>query len=113
MKYNLRRLKTALLVLGTVVVTLVSSAFVDDYFEVSKNLDIFSTLYREVNMYYVDSTDPGKLMRKGIDSMLESLDPYTNYIPESDIEDYRFMTTGQYGGIGALIRQHGDYIQRN
>ena len=111
MKYNLRRLKTALLVLGTVVVTLVSSAFVDDYFEVSKNLDIFSTLYREVNMYYVDSTDPGKLMRKGIDSMLENLDPYTNYIPESDIEDYRFMTTGQYGGIGALIRQHGDYIQ--
>ncbi len=111
MKFNLRRLKTALLVLGTVAVTLVSSAFVDDYFEVSKNLDIFSTLYREVNMYYVDSTDPGKLMRKGIDSMLESLDPYTNYIPESDIEDYRFMTTGQYGGIGALIRQHGDYIQ--
>ena len=84
------------------MVTLVSSAFVDDYFEVSKNLDIFSTLYREVNMYYVDSTDPGKLMRKGIDSMLENLDPYTNYIPESDIEDYRFMTTGQYGGIGAL-----------
>jgi hypothetical protein len=90
MKYNLRRLKTALLVLGTVVVTLVSSAFVDDYFEVSKNLDIFSTLYREVNMYYVDSTDPGKLMRKGIDSMLENLDPYTNYIPESDIEDHDY-----------------------
>lgn len=61
-------------------------------------------------MYYVDSTDPGKLMKKGIDSMLESLDPYTNYIPESDIEDYRFLTTGQYGGIGALIKQRGDNV---
>lgn len=107
----LRRFKTTFIVLGTVLITLVSTAFVDDYFEVSKNLDIFSTLYREVNMYYVDSTDPGKLMKKGIDSMLESLDPYTNYIPESEIEDYRFMTTGQYGGIGALIRQNGDYVQ--
>jgi carboxyl-terminal processing protease len=111
MRTFLHRYKTALLIGSTALVTLVSMAFVDDYFEVSKNLDIFSTLYREVNMYYVDSTDPGKLMKKGIDSMLESLDPYTNYIPESEIEDYRFMTTGQYGGIGALIRQNGDYVQ--
>jgi carboxyl-terminal processing protease len=61
-------------------------------------------------MFYVDETDPGKMMKKGIDAMLESLDPYTNYIPESDIEDYRFMTTGQYGGIGALIKLKGDYV---
>ena len=88
----------------------VSYSFVDNYFEVSKNLDIFATLFREINIYYVDDTDPGKLMKKGIDAMLESLDPYTNYIPESEIEDYRFMTTGQYGGIGALIRQKGDYV---
>jgi carboxyl-terminal processing protease len=88
----------------------ISYSFVDNYFEVSKNLDIFATLFRELNIYYVDETNPGDLMKKGIDDMLESLDPYTNYIPESEIEDYRYMTTGQYGGIGALIRQEGDYV---
>lgn len=82
----------------------------DNYFEISKNLDIFATLFREVNMYYVDETNPGDMMKTAIDAMLEELDPYTNYIPESEIEDHRFMTTGQYGGIGALVRQKGDYI---
>lgn len=75
----------------------------DKYFEIIKNLDIFATLYKEVNTYYVDEVDPNQLIKAGIDAMLESLDPYTNYIPEDDIEDYRTMTTGQYGGIGALI----------
>jgi carboxyl-terminal processing protease len=75
----------------------------DKYFEITKNLDIFATLYKEVNTYYVDEVDPNQLIKTGINSMLESLDPYTNYIPEDDIEDYRTMTTGQYGGIGALI----------
>ncbi len=88
----------------------VSYSFVDNYFEVSKNLDIFATLFRELNIYYVDETNPGNLMKKGIDDMLSSLDPYTNFIPESEIEDYRYMTTGQYGGIGALVRQIGDYV---
>lgn len=87
-----------------------SLSFRDDYFEISKNLDIFATLFREVNLYYVDEVQPGELMKTGIDAMLESLDPYTNYIPEEDIEDARFMTTGQYGGIGALIRTKDDYI---
>jgi len=81
------------------------SAFTNNYFEISKNLEIFATLYKELNMYYVDETQPGELMKTGIDAMLKSLDPYTTYIPESKIEDYRFMTTGQYGGIGALIRK--------
>ncbi len=90
--------------------SIVTFSFVDDFFEISKNLDIFSSAFREVNMYYVDPVEPGKLMKKGIDAMLETLDPYTNFIPESEIEDYRFMTTGQYGGIGALIRQKGDYV---
>lgn len=82
----------------------------DSYFEVSRNLDIFATLFRELNIYYVDETKPGDLMKKAIDDMLETLDPYTNYIPESDIEDYRFLTTGQYGGIGALIGTKGDNV---
>ncbi|MGB3949020.1 MAG: S41 family peptidase [Bacteroidia bacterium] len=97
----------ALLISGYAIL---SYSFVDNYFEVSKNLDIFATLFRELNIYYVDETNPGDLMKKGIDDMLASLDPYTNYIPESEIEDYRYMTTGQYGGIGALIRQDGEYV---
>src|ERR1035437_8634443 len=105
-----RKAKLGILAVVLVGYAIVSYSFVDNYFEVSKNLDIFATLFRELNMYYVDETNPGDLMKKGIDQMLESLDPYTNYIPESDIEDYRYMTTGQYGGIGALIRQHGEKI---
>ena len=75
----------------------------EKYFEIAKNLDIFATLYKEINAYYVDEVNPSKLIRTGINAMLESLDPYTDYIPEDDIEDYRTMMTGQYGGIGAVI----------
>lgn len=82
----------------------------DKYFEIAKNLDIMATLFREVNTYYVDEVEPGKLMRVGIDAMLESLDPYTNYISEDQIEDFRTMTTGQYGGIGAVIGKRNDDI---
>ena len=60
-------------------------------------------------MFYVEEVEPGKLMKTGLDAMLKSLDPYTNYIPESKIEDYRLMTTGEYGGIGSLIRKSGEY----
>ena len=75
----------------------------DKYFEIAKNLDIFATLFKEVNSFYVDEVEPNKFIKTGIDAMLESLDPYTNYIPEDEIEDYRTITTGQYGGIGAVI----------
>lgn len=110
MKAILKKFK--LLIIATVIgsYAIISYSFVDNYFEVSKNLDIFAALFRELNIYYVDETNPGDLMKRGIDDMLESLDPYTNYIPESEIEDYRYMTTGQYGGIGALIRQQGEYV---
>ena len=90
--------------------TLLSFGFIDEYFEISKNLDIFSSLYREVNIYYVDETDPGKLIEKGIEGMLESLDPYTVFIPEADMEQHRFTITGQYGGIGSLIRRRNNKI---
>lgn len=72
-------------------------------FEISKNLDIYTTLFRELNTNYVDEINPGDLMQTGIESMLESLDPYTVYIPESRVEDYKLITTGQYGGVGALL----------
>ncbi|MES2733798.1 MAG: S41 family peptidase [Bacteroidota bacterium] len=73
------------------------------YFEIAKNLDIFGTLFKEVNTYYVDEINPNEVIKTGIDAMLRSLDPYTNYIPEDEIEDYLTMTTGQYGGIGAVV----------
>ncbi|MBB6612997.1 S41 family peptidase [Pontibacter sp. Tf4] len=82
----------------------------DRYFEIAKNLDVFATLFKEVNTYYVDDVPPAQMMRTGIDAMLKSLDPYTNYIPEDDIEDFRTMTTGQYGGIGAGIGSHNGKV---
>ncbi|HET7819869.1 MAG TPA: S41 family peptidase [Bacteroidia bacterium] len=102
--------KKWILLLSIPVITFVSFGFVDNYFELSKNLDIFATLLREINTYYVDDVKPGDLVKTGIDEMLNSLDPYTEYYPESDIEDYKIMVTGQYGGIGSLIRQKDDRI---
>ncbi len=81
----------------------------DKNFSVVKNLDIFYSLFRELNGYYVDETDPEELIETGIESILESLDPYTSYISESEMDDFNFMTTGEYAGIGALITRKGDY----
>lgn len=79
-------------------------------FEISKNLDILTTVYKELNNNYVDEVNYGDLMKTGIDAMLDKLDPYTVFISEAEIEDYNFMTTGQYGGIGALIHKQGDWV---
>jgi len=79
-------------------------------FEISKNLDIFYTLVRELNLFYVDEVKPDKLIRKGIDDMLETLDPYTVFIPESEMDDFKFMTTGEYAGIGAMISKRRNQI---
>ena len=78
-------------------------------FKLAKNIEIFSNIIRELNLYYVDPIKPDTLIPSGIDAMLETLDPYTVYIPESKMADFKFMTTGQYGGIGSLIRKSGDY----
>jgi carboxyl-terminal processing protease len=82
----------------------------DPYFEISKNLEIFTKLFKELNTYYVDPIQPGKMMKKGIDAMLNDLDPYTNYITEEDIEDYRFQATGKYGGIGCSFKEKEGFI---
>ena len=83
----------------------------DKNFQIAKNLDIYYTLFRELNLFYVDDIDPTKLVKTSVDKMLESLDPYTNFIPEADMEDFRFMTTGEYAGIGALIsKQKGKIL---
>ena len=79
-------------------------------FEIAKNLDIYHTLFRELSLFYVDDVNPNTLIKTSIDKMLNSLDPYTNYISEDQIEDFRFMTTGEYAGIGALISKQKDKI---
>ncbi len=102
------RRKILLFVPLTLVLALLISAAVpssDRYFEILKNLDIFATLFKEVNSHYVDEINPTTLMKSGIDDMLETLDPYTNYIAADDIETYRIMTTGEYSGIGAVVER--------
>ena len=106
----MKKIKKYTLIIVLSLASILSLGFIDNFFEISKNLDIFTSLYKELNIYYVDETDAGELMKIGIDAMLESLDPYTTYIPESEKEDFEFMTTGQYGGIGAIITKNGDWV---
>src|SRR5688500_10161438 len=96
------------LAIATILVCLSFTSPAERYFEIAKNLDIFATLFKEVNALYVDDVNPNQLVRTGIDAMLSSLDPYTNYIPEDEVEDYRTLNTGQYGGIGAVTRELGN-----
>ena len=82
----------------------------DKSFEISKQLNIYATLFRDVNMFYVDEVNPGDLVTTGIKAMLKSLDPYTVYYPESEMEDVKLMTTGEYAGIGSVISKKGDQV---
>jgi carboxyl-terminal processing protease len=80
-------------------------------FEISKSIDIYNSLLRELNLNYVDEINPAELNEAAIDAMLQGLDPYTVFIPESEIETYKLMTTGEYGGIGAIIQYDGEYTR--
>lgn len=91
--------------IGLLLLPIVFSAYQDKDFELVKNLDIYHTLMRELNLFYVDETDPGSMVKSSIDGMLKTLDPYTVYIPESRMEDLELMTTGEYGGLGALVAE--------
>ena len=108
MKKSITVSVVALLILGGIL----SFSFTDPgdkYFQIAKNLDIFVTLFKEVNTYYVDEIDPDEVINVGIDAMLNSLDPYTDYIPEDEFDNFRTITTGQYGGIGALVGKRDGY----
>jgi carboxyl-terminal processing protease len=107
-----KTIKTLFIVVAFSVISfgLLSFTKSDQYFEIAKNIDIFTTLYKELNTYYVDDIQPAKMMRTGIDAMLKSLDPYTDFISEAEMEDYRFQTTGKYGGIGSLIMEQDGYV---
>lgn len=114
MNQNKRRTTMKWMVGGVlcIILSIGLYSFNDDKknFDIVKNLDIFYSVFRELNTYYVDDTNPEKLIKKGIDEMLGSLDPYTTYIPESEMEDFKFMTTGEYAGIGSLISKIDDYV---
>jgi carboxyl-terminal processing protease len=105
--------KRIILVFLIILVAVMSAAFLGFQesrdFRITKNLDIFFSLFRELNTFYVDEINPDKIIKTGIDDMLKSLDPYTVYYPESESDDITFMTTGKYGGIGCLVRNNGDY----
>lgn len=102
-----------IIVFTIVIVSGISIAFLGTQetrdFRIGKNLDIFFSLFRELNTFYVDEINPDKLIKTGIDDMLKTLDPYTVYYPESEIDEFTFMTTGKYGGIGSMVRSNGEY----
>ncbi len=99
----IRKIKLIAIVLVALGAFLAFRAPGERYFEIAKSLDIFATLFKEVNAYYVDDVNPKKLVETGINEMLDQLDPYTDYIPEEDLEAFSIQTTGQYAGVGALI----------
>ncbi len=110
LKNILQKLRKYKLVVAFAIIGLVSFKATDTYFEISKNMDLFVSVFKEINTYYVDEIDAGKLTKRAIDEMLNTLDPYTNYISEAEAEDFRFQMTGQYGGVGAQIAAKGDYV---
>ena len=96
-----KRTRTLMMVAGILVLGLAALSLKEDEkrFQISKGLNIFATLFRDVNTFYVDDVDPEQMVQAGIDAMLESLDPYTVYYPESKMEEFNMMTTGEYAGI--------------
>ena len=103
-----------IIVLSLLLIAGISTGFLINQetrdFRIAKNLDIFFTLFRELNTFYVDDIDPDKIIKTGVDDMLKTLDPYTVYYPESEVDEFTFMTTGKYGGIGSQVRNSGDYV---
>ena len=104
-------MRKRVIVLSVILIGMVTFSFTppaERYFEIAKNLEIFASVFKEVNNLYVDEINPNKTIRVGIDAMLGSLDPYTNFISEDQVEDFRTQNTGQYGGIGAVTRTIGN-----
>lgn len=99
-----------LLLLLTVGIASVSFAYRNNSFEIAKNLELFASIFRELDAFYVDEISPQKFVRSGIEGMMRSLDPYTSFISEEEMGSYEVQTTGKYGGIGSLIRKSGDFV---
>jgi len=109
---SLKKQKKTLKIAISTGIVILSLAFSDDYFEASKSLEIFNSLYREINVNYVDDINPSEMIETGIEAMLQSMDPYTEYVPESNMEDYRMRyVSTQYGGIGtSIFQRNGKFL---
>lgn len=106
-----RLLKTKLILpLLALTVFLTATGFKSDFFEIAKQVEIFTTLFKELNMNYVDETNPAELMDTAIKGMLGDLDPYTQFLNEQDVEAFKISNAGEYSGIGALVRSYGDKL---
>ncbi|MBQ4913368.1 S41 family peptidase [Maribacter sp. MMG018] len=102
--------KRVLIPILAVTFLVIGSSFKSDFFEIAKQIEIFTTLFKELNMNYVDETNPAELMDTAIKNMLEELDPYTKFLNEQDVESYRINNAGEYSGIGALVRTYKDRL---
>ncbi len=92
------------------VFIVIGSSFKSDFFEIAKQIEIFTTLFKELNMNYVDETNPAELMDTAIKNMLEDLDPYTRFLNEQDVEAYKISNAGEYSGIGAIVRAYDEKL---
>lgn len=102
--------KKVLIPILAIAFLFVGSSYKSDFFEIAKQIEIFTTLFKELNMNYVDETNPAELMDTAIKNMLEELDPYTKFLNEQDVETYRINNAGEYSGIGALVRSYNDRL---
>ena len=107
-KHIARRLMA---VMGAVAVAVVLTASTRNDFALGRYIEVLINMMRELHVFYVDQTDPAKLMKSAADGMTSTLDPYTEYMPEEEVAEFEMMTTGKYGGVGSLIRQKGDYVR--
>ncbi|MEB8328290.1 S41 family peptidase [Flavobacteriaceae bacterium KMM 6897] len=102
--------KKVLIPIIALVFLVVGSSYKSDFFEIAKQIEIFTTLFKELNMNYVDETNPAELMDNAIKNMLEGLDPYTKFLNEQDVEAYKINNAGEYSGIGAIVRSYNDKL---
>jgi len=102
--------KRVLIPLIAIAFLIAGSSFKGDFFEIAKQIEIFTTLFKELNMNYVDETNPAELMDTAIKNMLEDLDPYTKFLNEQDVESFKINNAGEYSGIGAVVRNYKDKI---
>ncbi|PIE99755.1 MAG: peptidase S41 [Maribacter sp.] len=102
--------KKVLVPILAITFLLVGSGFKSDFFEIAKQIEIFTTLFKELNMNYVDETNPAELMNSAIKNMLDELDPYTKFLNEQDVETYKINNAGEYSGIGALVRSYNNRL---
>ena len=100
----MKKLKKTGIITLLLSVILVLFAFKTDYFEVAKQIEIYTSLFKELNLYYIDETNPASLTENAIDNMLKDLDPYTKYYDEQGVEDVKIISNGEYSGIGAATR---------